>query len=98
MSKLYVTEFAEPTIRSGRAFPVAHMPALAEQVVTYTTSTASDAFNAKTTLIRVHTDSICSIAIGASPTATTSTARMAAGTTEYFRVTPGEKIAAVDNT
>ena len=78
MAILYVSEFAEPTIRSGTSFPVAEGPSLAEQAVTFTTSTQSSAFNAKTTLIRVHTDSICSISIGADPTATTSMARMAA--------------------
>ena len=98
MTVLYIAEFAEPKLRNGNAFPVADQPPLAEQKLTFTTSTQSSAFNAKTQLIRVHAPSICSIKIGSNPTATTDTARMAAGSTEYFRVNPGDKLAAIDNT
>jgi len=50
--------------------------------------------------VRVHTDVICSIKFGTSPTATTSTARMVAGQTEYFAVPQGAsyKVAAISNT
>jgi hypothetical protein len=48
----------------------------------------------------LHTDSICSISFGTNPTATTSTARMAAGQTEYHGVPVGLSymVAAVSNT
>jgi hypothetical protein len=92
MGKLYITEFRDYDAQSARA------PAAAEQVVTYTTTTQSAAFGADTRLVRIHTDSICSIAFGLNPTATTSTARLAAGQTEYFAVEPGMKVAAVSNT
>ena len=98
MAKLYVSEYDRlGSVISGPAM-IAQEPSLVEQTVTFTTTTQSSAFNAKTRYIRVHTDSICSISIGANPTATTSTKRMAADATEYFAVGGGQKIAAVTNT
>ena len=61
-------------------------------------SAASAAFGLGCRLIRVHTDAICSIAIGAAPVATADNKRMAAGATEYFGVTPGHKLACITNT
>ena len=99
MAKLYVTEYSRLAYVEGSSVgQVGQDPALAEQAFTFTTTTQSTAFNLGTQLIRVHTDAICSVAIGADPTATTSTRRMAAGQTEYFGVRPGHKIAAVTNT
>jgi len=75
-------------------------PPLAEHKITYGSSTQSAAFNAKTRLIRIYTDSICSIELGTNPTATTSTGRMVAGQTEYHGVTSntGMMVAAITNT
>jgi len=92
MAKLYVTEYAD--VRANMGFE----PKTANQAFTFTTTTQSNAFNANTNFIRVHTDAICSIEIGADPTATTDSKRMVAGQTEYFNVYPGHKIAAVTNT
>ena len=99
MAKLYISEFERMgNDGNGAVSQVAYAPEVATQVVTYTTTTQSNAFASRTRFIRVHTDSICSISIGADPTATTSTARMAADQTEYFAVVGGHKIAAVTNT
>ncbi len=101
MGILYVTEFQDlPTITLGHSGAMASQPAIAEQTVSYTTTTQSSAFNAKTRYVRLHTDSICSIEFGTNPSATTSTARMAANQTEYFAVPQGAsyKVAAVSNT
>lgn len=106
MALIYITEFA----RFGRDYagyegPVAEQAPLAEQTVVNTGgSTQSAALNANTRLVRVHTDSICSIAFGTNPTATTGKMRMAANTTEYFMVDASQaaitpfKIAAILNT
>jgi hypothetical protein len=91
MAKLYVTEYNDYNLNSAQEPPVA------VQAFTYSTTTQSSAFAAGTRLIRVHTDSICSVLVGRNPTATTSSPRMAAGTTEYFSVEAGLKIAAVTN-
>ena len=94
MASLYVTEYA--TLGAGQV--VAESPPVAIQKVSYTgTAGTSSAFNARTRYIRVHTDGICSFAIGTSITATTSYPRMAADQTEYFAVTPGHTISAITN-
>ena len=100
MAKLYVTEFQqmgnqERSADIGGVPQVARLPSISTQVVTFTTSTASAAFNANTRFIRVHTDAACHITVADSPTATTSHLKMVADQTEYFAVTPGQKIAAV---
>jgi len=55
--------------------------------------------NAKTTFVRLHTDAICSIKFGVNPTASATTARMAAGRTEYHGVPLGQayKVAVITN-
>lgn len=66
------------------------------QVKAYTTSAAIDnAVGSQTRVVRVVTTTAAHIAFGAAPTATTSDVYMPAGVAEYFAITPGEKIAAV---
>lgn len=99
MAVLYVTECYAPHLVAGNMLPAVEMPPIAEQVVAIGgTSTASSAFNTLTKVVRLHTDAICSVAFGADPTATTSTMRLSAGSTEYFEVTPGQKVAVITNT
>ena len=94
MAKMYVTEFAESDVNSGKE------PALVEQAFTFTgTSTqCSNAFNARTRLVRIHTDAICSLTFAVDPTATANHRRMAASQTEYFSVECSFKVAAITNT
>ena len=91
MSVLYITEYID--IDGTRQVP--REPALASQTVAIgSTSTTCNAFNAQTTVIRLHTDAVCSVNVGpvgtaASPlTATINNGRMAAGQTEYRGVVP----------
>lgn len=99
MAKVYITEHTHSRIVQGQLTNVVQMPPLATQTVVNTgATTQSSAFNAKTQIICVHTDSICSIEIGSNPTATTSSRRLAANSTEYFQVSPGDKLAAILNT
>jgi len=99
---LYITEYAQlaPAGAPGGWGQVPQEPPLAEQKITYSASVQSAAFNAKTRMVRIHTDSICSIEIGTNPTATTSTGRMVAGQTEYHGVPigAGYMVAAITNT
>lgn len=108
MASLYVTEYqgvgqVDPGGAEGTAyFATAQAPkgpALAEQKVAITGVTAqSAAFNRFTKLVRLHTDVVCSISIGGTnPAATTSSARLAANQTEYFSVDPGDKVAVISN-
>jgi len=94
MAKVYVAEFAAIDLN------VAREPPLAEQVVAIGGGSVqcSNAFHASTRVIRVHTDAICSIAIGGNPTATANTRRMPANATEYFGVEGGQKMAVITNT
>ena len=71
---LYITEYKQPLSVTYQA--ALAVPAVAEQTISITGSSAqSKAFNAQTTIIRVHTDAICSVEIGGTnPVATTATA------------------------
>ncbi|MCK1367628.1 hypothetical protein [Bradyrhizobium sp. 62] len=100
-SKLYITEYADmaQTVRGGAQ--IAQQPSIANQTVDYSGGVASSAaFNAATTYVRIHTDSICSIAFGTAPTATTNSKRMPADSTEYFGVplNGSYKVSAIINT
>ena len=91
MALLYVTEFAEIEIGPAGRVGQMPMPPVAEQTVAIGVgSVASNAFNAKTRFVRLHTDAICAVKFGTAPTAivagATGTARMAANQTEFFAV------------
>jgi hypothetical protein len=91
MALLYIREYK----RQGKGLN-GHQIAAGEEPGTDQTPVAigggslqSAAFAADTLFVRVHTDAICSISFGSNPTAVTnSSARMAAGTTEFFAVQP----------
>lgn len=69
-------------------------------------SVASNAFNAKTNLIRVQAEAICAVSVGGTAgflaagavTAVAPNGRMVAGQTEYFVVSPGDKLAVITST
>lgn len=98
MAKAYISEFSEILMR-GPGVAIARMPPVVEQTpVAIGTVASSAVFGAATCFIRVHVDAICSIAIGSDPVATTNNMRLAANQTEYFAVTPGDKISVISNT
>ena len=78
MAKLYITEYAAlgPGGAGGTVAQIAYEPPIASQVVTFTTTTQSSSFNAATKFVLIHTDAICSIEFGTSPTATPNTVRI----------------------
>lgn len=94
---LYITEFPNNQTVTYQAVKT---PPTASQKITITGASAqSAAFNSATVIIRVHADAPCSVQIGGTnPTATTTSARFAAGQTEYFLVSPGDKLAVITNT
>lgn len=96
MATLFVCEYNVESWSAPVALPASPEPAVATQKITFTTSTASAAFGATTRYVRVIADADFYFAFGAAPTAaTTSGAFMKANTVEYFRVNPGDKVAAV---
>lgn len=103
MAKLYIREYDKMGQEIGGSMYRVSAPAepgVANQtpVAIGGATTQSSAFSARTRVIRVHTDVICSVEIGGTnPVATTDSPRMAAGSTEYFCVTPGDKLAVITN-
>lgn len=97
MAKLYVTEFGGMGQNHAQ---IAQSPPIVEQtpVVIGAGSLQSAAFDYATTVVRIHTDAICSIAFGTNPTATANTMRLPADATEYFSVKGGQKVAVITNT
>jgi hypothetical protein len=102
MATLYVAEYATGGFAQvgGAVVQTSHEPPLAEQTVAIGgSSAASSAFNAATTLVRLHCDAICSVLFGANPTAATTNQRLAANQTEYKTVPRGQayKVAVITN-
>lgn len=98
MAVLHVTEYSDFGVVTGRGLDlaIAVEPAVADQAVTFTTSTASAAFNAATKFVRLLSTIDCHVVFGAAPTATAAKQKIVAGT-EYWRsVVPGQKVAAYD--
>lgn len=101
MATLYIAEY--PTIGNffGASGAAVTEPPLAEQTLGIGAgSVASAAFSLQTKIIRLHCDTVCSVAFGLSPAATTSNKRMAANQTEFFCVPQGQsyKVAVIANT
>lgn len=102
MAVLYITEFArQGRDAGGRNMVVAEEPPVANQTVAITAgSIQSAAFSANTAFLRISTDATCSIEFGLNPTASATTRRLPANTTEYFSVPQGQsyKLAVIINT
>lgn len=106
MAKLYVTEYTGTgdLVAQGN---VAAEPENTTQVVSFTgTQGTSSAFANNTTMVRLQSDSICSVVFstytaGAAvdPVATANNRRMVAGQTEYFKIPTGRgfKVSAITN-
>ena len=95
---LYVTEYqtASPVIWQAAVTP----PVRSSVVAIAASSAQSPAFLSNTRIVRLHCDVACFLEVGGmNPTATTSSARLVAGQTEYFYVTAGDKVAVlIDST
>lgn len=100
MATIYVTEFATMGSALNGVAQVAARPGLAKQsmAITGSSTTLTNKFSAQTRFIRVHTDAICSIAVGAVPVAVATSDRMSAESTEYYGVVPGDNLAVIANT
>ena len=101
MALLYISEFqGVAQVHGGMSAPME--PCLLDQVPIGIAGgpQSSQPFTFATKLIRVHCDSICSIAIGPPvvTVATTNNARMATNQTEYFGVLPGHILSVIANT
>lgn len=97
MATLYITEY-QGYSTAGTPFQAALEPEQTSQTKAIAAAAQCTPFGKNTYLIRVHTDAICSILVGANPTATTANKRLAANQTEYFAVKPGQVLSVVANT
>ena len=103
MSTLYIAEFSRLGLapRGGAVQSPEETPIAEQTVVIGAGSVQSAALNANTSVVRLHSDVVCAVAFGSSPTATAANRRMAAGQTEYFtvdRMSPAVKKYAVITT
>ena len=92
MPTLTISEFSgQATNERGGLSPVAMLPTLGSQAVTFAaTSVQSATLQTTTTLVRIATDANCRILTGVNPTALAgSSLPLAAGQSEYFAVAPG---------
>lgn len=100
MATVYITEFQETSVFTNAVMPVVS-PIYAQQTVAIGAgSVQSAAFQPLTRFIRIHTDAPCSINFGVNPTASATTMRLSANSTEYFEVPArgGWKVAVITNT
>ena len=101
MATLYIAEYAEVSLMlGGRLVMVPVEPPLAEQTLSIGgSSVQSSAFNAGTQVVRLNTDSACSVLFGTNPTAAATNGRKSAGATEYHGVPRGQsfKVAVITN-
>lgn len=102
MALLYVTEYPDlPGAYATWAPQVVREPGIVDQapVAIGAGALASVAFNARTKIVRLHCDAICSVAFGPPGTvATAQNQRMAANQTEYKMVIPGHVVSVITNT
>lgn len=98
MATLNVTEFRGAGAVGAAVTQAPIMPSLGTQVVTFTTSVASNAFSDACGLIRVVASADCHVRVGVGAlSATTSDMLLGAGEIEYFVIqSPGMKIAAIE--
>lgn len=98
MATAYISE------HSGAVLGVwLEVPKLVQNNVAITASSVpSNPFSANTSIIRIHTDAVCSIKFspgpGEVPVATLSDMRLPSNYTEYFAVRPGDMVAVIANT
>lgn len=97
MAVLDISEYSELARDVNRNILAAgEEPALTHQQVAVGGSTAqSSAFGTQTQFVRLHTDVPCRVEFGVDPTAASTSKRLAANSTEYFGVTPGQKLAVI---
>lgn len=101
MATLYITEFFGcGSNERGGLNPIAMTPSAADQAIAIAGASAQSALlNAATSMVRLTTDANCSVKFGTNPIAAVTTMRLAAGSVEYFGVTPGSmlKVAVIAN-
>jgi hypothetical protein len=97
---LYIAEYDKLQVDSnGKAVMAPREPSLAEQTITIGMSStkATNAFGTRTKFVQLSTDAICSVAFGASPSASAANQRLPANTIVFKGVNPGDSVAVITN-
>ncbi len=101
MAKLFITEFSQIGVLSGRIANEVQAPRVppdAEQTVAIGAASAQSAiFGSSTKFVQLMADVVCSVAFGTDPTATADTMRLAADVPQLFAVHSGDKVAVITN-
>lgn len=98
MATLFISEFEEMGVGvDGREMQAPVAPPIATQTVTFTTSTASNAFNARTRLVMVLSTAAAAVKFAGTPTAVATDIAIPGEVPMYFSVPPNSslKIAAI---
>lgn len=85
MATMLISEFNAIGQGAGTDIQIAHEPAVAHQSVTYTTATASAAFNAKTRFIKMYPSADCYVRFSTAGSAATTAHEFLKGTTDHWR-------------
>lgn len=98
MATVDITEYDKLAIDDmGARFAAGVEPSKGVQqiAVSGVSAACTNAFGGNTRFVRIHTDVTIRVSFGASPTAAATSQRMVAGSTEYFGVVKGIKMAAI---
>lgn len=105
MAVAYIREYADIAHTAGKVVQAGAEPAIADQTVTTSgTSAASAAFNTNTRMIALSSpaaQAVCALfsaTPGATPTALVTSLRIPANSLVFFGVRPGDKVALIDVT
>ena len=87
---LHITEYESVGFDIyNRSIPAPLEPPITDQAMSITgSSTQSSTLNTLTRICRLHTTANCYIQVGTNPTASSSTRRMVADSTEYIAIPP----------
>jgi hypothetical protein len=105
MATAYIREYANVAASFGNLIQAGAEPAIADQTVTTSgTSASANAFNANTRMIAISTPAAQAVACkfsatpGAAVTALVTSLRLPAGSIFFFGVRPGDIVALIDVT
>lgn len=97
MATLYISEFRNTSTIATHRPPIPGTPALAEQNIGISASSAaSAAFTANTHMVMINCDVACSLGWGGA--AVTASHRLAANETRFYGVLPGDTVSVIANT
>jgi hypothetical protein len=85
MATCKISEFAAIGQSAGKDIQIPFEPAIAHQSVTYTTATASSAFNDKTRFVKLYPSADCYVRFSTAGSAATTAYEFLKGTTDHWR-------------